>query len=212
LKAVHLTRLEKRYGRTRALTSIELEVEPGSSSLVAGPNGAGKSTLLRLIAGLARPTRGELRVFGLDPLTPQGLQVRQRIGYLGVLPGLYGELTVRENLAFCAQLQGRQSATVDRAIDQLGLSAWSERPLHTLSFGYQRRCGLARAMLGDPDLLLLDEPWNGLDDRSALALCELLEQSCRRGTTLIVAAHGAPQRPGLFTRRLQLEDGRLAAA
>jgi heme ABC exporter ATP-binding subunit CcmA len=211
LSAVSIADLEKRYGRAPALCGIALELERGSSTLVAGPNGAGKSTLLRLIAGLARPTRGQIRVLGVDPLAPQGREVRSRIGYLGVQPGLYGELSVRENLEFCARLQGRPRACVARALAQLELEAWAERPLRTLSFGYQRRAGLARALLGDPELLLFDEPWNGLDDRSAEALSALLQEARERGATLIVAAHGAPKRDSLFDRRLQLEAGRLVA-
>ena len=163
--------LTKRFGHVLALDRLSIDIPDRTLTLISGPNGAGKSTLLRILAGLTRPTRGEAQVFGEAPT-----RRRETLGYLAQGSGLYGELSVRENLEFCASLHGLGNRDVDRVIEELDLGTVSERRAGTLSLGFRRRSGLARALLPRPRLLLLDEPWNGLDAESAERLADRLRQ------------------------------------
>jgi len=209
LNAAELTGVEKRYGRTRALDGVHLVLPPGRLYLLQGANGAGKSTLLRVIAGLARPTRGSVQVLGVDPFRTQEAAVRARVSFLGPDPGLYSELSVRENLIFCARLQRLERSRIDTCITGLDLTAVADRPLQQLSFGYRRRAGLARALLSEPELLLLDEPWNGLDDAASQRLAAQLELVRSAKRTALVAAHSIGPFAALFDQRLRIERGHI---
>ncbi len=211
MKAVECSGLEKRYGRVRALAGVALAVPRGALLLVAGPNGAGKTTLLRILAGLTRPTRGELRLFGEDALGSGRAALRGRVAYVGQESALYGELAVEENLAFAARLCGAPPARVAALLDELDLAAVARRRVRELSLGYRRRAGLARALLAQPDLLLLDEPWNGLDTDAAARLTRRLEQSRAAGATALVAAHDPGERARVFDGEVRLFAGQLAA-
>jgi heme ABC exporter ATP-binding subunit CcmA len=203
--------LEKRYGRVRALAGLRFAIPAGALVLVAGPNGAGKSTLLRVLAGQTRPSAGSVRVLGEDVFGPRRAALRGRIGHLGPTSGLYGELSVAENLAFTARLSGAPAARVHAMVSELGLDAVADRRLQTLSTGYRRRAALARVLLPDPELLLLDEPWNGLDadasERLAKRLAGLRDAAC----TVVVAAHAPAETGRAFDLVLRLEGGRLSA-
>ena len=190
---------------------MSLSIAQGALVWLAGPNGAGKSTLLRVLGSLARPTQGSVRVFGRALFAAEGAQARARVGFLGPEAALYGELSVFENLAFCARLRGLDDAAAHAAAAELELGAVLEQRVRTLSQGYRRRAGLARALLGAPDLLLLDEPWNGLDSESAARLSALLVHLRARRATVLVAAHAASGPMPEFDRVLRLEGGRLAA-
>jgi heme ABC exporter ATP-binding subunit CcmA len=207
--AVELRDVDKLYDRVRALDKVSVTLARGELILVEGSNGAGKSTLLRMLAGVTRPTRGSVRVLGADPFTSAGRATRGRAGYLAADPGLYAELSVRENLRFCARMRELAPSRVDACIAELDLESVADRPVHQLSFGFRRRAGLARALLPDPELLLLDEPWNGLDDASAERLSKRLTDYRSAGRTALVAAHGVGARVALFDKTLRLERGRL---
>jgi heme ABC exporter ATP-binding subunit CcmA len=207
--AVELRDVDKLYGRLRALDKVSVELPRGALILVEGSNGAGKSTLLRILAGVTRPTRGSVRVLGQDPFSAAGRVARSKAGYLAAEPALYAELSVRENLRFCARLRALAQERVEECVAELDLEGVADRPVHQLSFGFRRRAGLARALLTDPDLLLLDEPWNGLDEASAERLSKRLATYRAAGRTALVAAHGIGARATLFDRRLRLERGRL---
>jgi heme ABC exporter ATP-binding subunit CcmA len=207
--AVELRDVDKVYGRVRALDKVSLRLPPGELVLVEGSNGAGKSTLLRMLAGVTRPTRGSVRVLGEDPFSAAGRSARGKAGYLAAEPGLYAELTVRENLRFCARLRALAPQRVEECLAELDLESVADRAVHQLSFGFRRRAGLARALLCDPELLLLDEPWNGLDEASAERLSKRLAAYRSAGRTALVAAHGIGARAALFDRRLRLERGHI---
>jgi heme ABC exporter ATP-binding subunit CcmA len=209
--AVAVRGLEKRFGAQRALADVSFELAAGSVALAAGPNGAGKSTLLRILAALTRPTHGEVRILGVDPFGRGAAELRPRIGYLGSEPALYGDLSVRENLEFAARLRGAARASIDAVISELELAPVVQRRARALSLGYRKRAGLARALLGAPALLLLDEPWSGLDASSARRLSAFLSQRREAGTTLLIAAHGVRDQLGLFHAVLPLDGGRLGA-
>ncbi|HET6404304.1 MAG TPA: ABC transporter ATP-binding protein [Candidatus Thermoplasmatota archaeon] len=184
----------RRYGSTVALDGVSFALEPGSFTALVGENGAGKSTLLRIAATLERPSAGKV--------LPE--ERRARIGWLGQEPGLYDELTVRENLAFAARLFGREGE-----VEQVGgaFGARLDARARTLSRGEKQRAALARAFLCG-ELLLLDEPTTGLDAEGARTLGDALAQA-RGGRTLLVATHDA-ELVKRADRVLRLRGGRLA--
>ena len=210
---IQVEELEKHYGRVSALRGLSLEIQPGTVTLVAGPNGAGKSTLLRILAGLTRPTRGRVSIHGQDPFGRGAAASRGRVGFVGQELALYGELTVEENLRFMARLHGISFDGVTTGLDplhELDLEAVAGQRVRTLSQGYGRRTSIARALLTRPEVLLLDEPWNGLDAEAARRLVALLAAERERGHTVVAAQHGAGEHPGLFDRTIELAAGRLA--
>ncbi len=209
MNALDAVGVAKDYGPVRALDGVDLELAPGTIALLRGPNGAGKSTLLRVLGALTRPTRGSVRVLSRDPFSSRDAAVRARVGFLGQDAALYGELTVAENLRFAARLRGADERELERVSDLLALDPVLDRRARTLSQGFRRRVGLARALLGEPALLLLDEPWNGLDAASAERLSRLLEQLRARGVAALVASHAAATELPTFDRELVLARGRL---
>jgi heme ABC exporter ATP-binding subunit CcmA len=210
VNAVDAQGLEKRYGRVRALAGIAFALPSGTTTLVSGPNGAGKSTLLRILAGQTRPTAGTVRVLGEDAFGPRRAALRARIGHLGPASGLYGELSVAENLAVTARLHGAPAARIDAVIQELALEAVADRRVQTLSLGYRRRAALARVLLPAPELLLLDEPWNGLDADASARLVKRLAAVRDAGGTVVVAAHAPGGAAQAFDFALRLEAGRAA--
>jgi heme ABC exporter ATP-binding subunit CcmA len=209
LNAVEIEALEKRFGRVLALRGLSTAVPAGERILVSGPNGAGKSTLLRILAGLTRPTRGRVRVLGCDPFHSASAESRGRIDYLGPEPALYGELSIEENLLFCARMHGIDPGRIGPALAELGLEEVRDQQVRTLSQGFRRRAGLARANLREPELLLLDEPWNGLDSEASARLYAVLDRARERGATVLIAAHGIDGEAPGFDRVLRLERGAL---
>jgi Cu-processing system ATP-binding protein len=207
--ALEAVGVAKDYGPVRALDGIDLSLAPGTLALLRGANGAGKSTLLRVFGALTRPTRGSVRVLARDPFSSRDAAVRAQVGFLGQDAALYGELSVAENLRFAAGLRGAEERELERVTELLALGPVLDRRARTLSLGFRRRVGLARALLGEPALLLLDEPWNGLDAASAERLSRLLETLRARGAALLVASHAAATELPKFDRELVLERGRL---
>ena len=211
MNAVEVSQLEKRFGALRALADLDLCVPEAALVLVRGPNGAGKSTLLRVLAGLTRPSRGTVRVLGEDLFRTSGAATRGRVGYLGPEPGLYGELSVEENLAYCAHLHGRSRTRVSELLAVFELEPLRARRVRTLSTGYRKRTGLARALVAEPGLLLLDEPWSGLDAAASALLDAQLAALRERGGSALVAAHAPEMLAAIFDATISLEAGRRIA-
>jgi heme exporter protein A len=184
--AIELENLTRRYGDREALAGVTLDLEEGATLVVFGPNGAGKTTLLRVLATLLRPHAGRARVLGGD-LPGDGWKVRGRVGFLGHAPLLYRDLTARENLRFHARLHDVPQARVDELLERVGLTARADDPLHTYSRGMVQRAALARAVLHDPPLVLLDEPTANLDPGAAGLVDELVGR--RSGRTRVVTSH-----------------------
>ncbi len=206
---VELIDVDKRYSGIRALRQISMTIGAGSLVHVAGANGAGKSTLLRVIAAVTRPSHGAVHVFGEDAFKASAASNRARVGYLGAASALYADLTVAENLRFSATLFGLDESAIGSQLQAMNLGEVADQKVGTLSFGYRRRVGLARALLNNPDLLLLDEPWNGLDQEAAKGLFTVLNARVQAGQTTLVAAHATAADPLPFNRVLQLERGRI---
>ena len=181
-----LKEVTKLFGRFAALRAVSAEFAAGKLYVVLGDNGAGKSTLLRAIAGLARPTRGEVEVLGSSKLR----DVTARIGYMSHAPLLYEEMDAMENLRYAARLYGITDAAVcERAIRMVGLDPTLARRVGQYSQGMRQRLSLARAILNDPELLLLDEPFSNVDIVSAREMVRLLGEMRDRGTTIFVVTH-----------------------
>jgi heme exporter protein A len=186
LAALELRGVTRRYGERTALADVSLTLEEGATLAVLGPNGAGKTTLLRMLATLLRPHAGELRVLG-HALPDEGFAVRGRIGLLGHEPLLYRELSARENLAFHGALHGVPAGRADELLRAVGMERRGDEPVRTLSRGMVQRVAVCRALLHDPELLLLDEPRAGLDPAAA----ELVEPLIGRGSgrTRVIVGH-----------------------
>jgi heme exporter protein A len=185
-EAVALDGLERRYGERTALSGVTVAVPAGATLAVFGSNGAGKTTLLRVLAGLLRPHAGAASVLG-SKLPDDAWKVRGQVGYLAHDPLLYRDLTVRENLIFHARLHRVASARVDETMEAVGLVARARDPLRELSRGMVQRAAVARAVLHEPPVLLLDEPRANLDPAAAEALEPLIGRAS--GRTRVLVSH-----------------------
>ncbi len=207
--AIEVRRVTKRFGRRLVLDEINLQVAEGESIVLTGPNGAGKTTLLRAMAALVRPSSGEVLWFGEKTI---GQHDRRRlVGMVAHENRLYPHLTLRENLIFAAQMCDvagpRQRA--ESLLETVGLLAHGERTPQVLSKGMRQRLSLARALIHDPPILLLDEPFEGLDCDAERWLTGLLEELRQRGRTLCFVLHDEAKTRRLADRVLQLSQGRL---
>jgi heme exporter protein A len=184
--AIELAGLTRRYGERVALQDVTLTLPAGATLVVFGPNGAGKSTLLRVLATLLRPHAGTVRVLG-RALPDEGWAVRGRIGLLAHAPLVYRDLSGRENLAFHARLHGVAFERARELLERVGLSARADDKVHTYSRGMVQRLAVCRAVLHDPEVLLLDEPLANLDPAAAELVEPLIGASS--GRTRIVTSH-----------------------
>jgi heme exporter protein A len=184
--ALEVERLARHYGEREALSDVSLTLREGQTLVVFGPNGAGKTTLLRVLASLLRPHAGEVRVLG-SRLPDDAWGVRGRVGLLGHEPLLYRELTARENLRFHARLHGLARGRVEEVLELLAMSARGDEPLRTLSRGMVQRVAVARTVLHDPELLLLDEPHSNLDPAAVELVAPLIGASS--GRTRVICSH-----------------------
>ena len=203
--------LTKRYrGDVLAVDRVDLRVAPGEIYGFLGPNGAGKSTTIRMLLGMIAPTAGHAELFG-ERVRAEAPAVWRRVGHLVESATAYPELTVRENLEVARRLQGVDDrASIERLINQLNLGEYADRRAGTLSAGNLQRLGLARALLHEPELLILDEPANGLDPAGVIEVRELFrELAQRRGTTVFISSHILAEVDRLATRIGIIHRGRL---
>jgi heme exporter protein A len=184
--AIELDCLERRFGERVALAGVSVSVPTGATLAVLGGNGAGKTTLLRVLAGLLRPHGGAARVLGAD-LPAERWRLPAQVGYLGHEPLLYRELSGRENLRYHAELHGISGARLDSLLAELGIADRADEPVRDLSKGLVQRLAIARAVLHDPPLLLLDEPRANLDPSAAELVEPLIGRSS--GRTRVLVSH-----------------------
>ncbi|HXG50760.1 MAG TPA: heme ABC exporter ATP-binding protein CcmA [candidate division Zixibacteria bacterium] len=207
---VSVHQLGKAFGLRWALKGVDLELAPGDFVALLGANGAGKTTMLKLLAGLLRPSAGTIAVDGTElfALAPEDRPV---IGFLSPGDHLYSHLTVRENLEFFAALyrRDRSAAAIAAALDAVGLTPRADEYVAALSSGMKCRLALAKWLLLDPGLLLLDEPYGVLDADGARVLESFLRARCRAGHIVMVASHHVPRVLELCTRAVILDGGRV---
>jgi ABC-2 type transport system ATP-binding protein len=188
--AIETDRLTKRYGRVLAVDGLSLRVERGEIYAFLGLNGAGKTTTIRMLLGMVKPSAGEARVLG-KRIGVRGDKPWAAVGHLVETPHAYPELSVRENLEVVQRLRpGTPPQAVGATVERLGLAAYADRRAGTLSLGNAQRLGLAKALMHEPELLLLDEPANGLDPAGIVEIRNLLIELAReRGVTVFLSSH-----------------------
>lgn len=181
--------LTKKYGKVRCVDSVNLHVAPGAVYGFLGPNGAGKSTTLKMILGLARPTAGEISLFGLPVNEKNRIKLLKQTGSLIESPSYYGHLTGAENLQIIQTLKGCSKKDIDRVLKIVRLDEAKGKLVNHYSLGMKQRLGLAAALLGFPKLLILDEPTNGLDPIGIQDLRKLIRSFSAKGITVILSSH-----------------------
>ena len=208
--AISVRGLTKRFGRVAALRGVDLELMPGDHVALLGPNGSGKTTLLKALAGLVRPTRGNLQIAGMG-YQQDGQSIRRRIGVVSHHTYLYEDLSGEENLLFYGRMYGVEELPrrVDQALRGVGMERRRRDKVRTLSRGMQQRLALARATLHDPELLLLDEPDTGLDQEASAYIARLLEREQGGRRTVLMATHDLRLGSLHCNRLLILSSGRV---
>lgn len=201
--------LTKRYGNVAAVDDVSLRVHAGEIYALLGLNGAGKTTTIRMLLGMVRPTSGCVEVLG-SQVRPGAHAAWSRVGYLVETPAAYPELSVRENLAVAARLRAlRGHDHVDEVVERLSLTAYADQRAGTLSLGNAQRLGLAKALLHRPELLILDEPANGLDPAGVAEIRDLLhELSQEHGVSVVLSSHILTEVARLATRIGVIHRGR----
>lgn len=210
---IEVAGLTKSYGPKAAIQDLHFTVDKGEVVGFLGPNGAGKTTTMKILSCFMPPTAGTAKVAGYDCLT-QSLQVRRRIGYLPEHVPLYGDLTVRQYLTFVAEAKRvparKRRQAVGRVIEECGIQDAADRIIGKLSKGYRQRVGLAQALLGDPDVLILDEPTIGLDPRQIIQIRTLIK-AMQGERTVILSTHILPEVSMVCSRVLIINEGRIVA-
>lgn len=205
--------LVKRFGPKIVLRGLNFSVFPGEFVALLGPNGAGKTTFLRILASLSSPSMGVVRVAGY-PLPREAAAVRQRLGVVSHLPLLYGDLTAEENLRFFGKMYGveKLDLRIREVLQQVGLEKRAGDLVRTFSRGMQQRLAIGRAILHDPDLLLLDEPHTGLDQDACEMLDAILKHESNRGRTIVMTSHDLARVEDLSSRFDVLSRGVICAS
>lgn len=204
--------LVKVYRGHRALDGLDLEVPQGAVLGLLGPNGAGKSTTLRVVLGLVRPSRGEVKIFG-RPLAKERLSLLRRVGSLVEGAAFYGQLSALDNLRWLGELAGGASRErIASCLDEVGLSARGGDPVKTYSTGMRQRLGLAAAILHDPELVVLDEPLSGLDPPAVLLVRGLIRRLAAEGKTVLISSHALHEVEQVCDRVTIIRSGRVLAS
>jgi heme exporter protein A len=210
---ITVKKLVKRFGLKTVLRGVDFEVQPGEFVALLGPNGAGKTTFLRILASLSRPSLGQVSIAGYQ-LPNQAAQVRARLGVVSHLPLLYGDLSAEENLRFYARMYNipNYESRVTEVLEMVGLTARRRDLVRTYSRGMQQRLAIGRAVLHDPDVVLFDEPYTGLDQDASSMLDEVLKTVAAKGRTVVMTSHDLARAEDLATRFDILSRGVISAS
>jgi len=210
---IEVKKLVKRFGLKTVLRGLDFEVQPGEFVALLGPNGAGKTTFLRILASLSRPSMGIVNIAGYN-LPKQAAAVRARLGVVSHMPLLCNDLTAEENLRFYARMYGVENASerITEVLDMVGLEARRHDLVRTFSRGMQQRLAIGRAVLHDPDVMLFDEPYTGLDQDASSMLDGVLQTVAGQGRTVVMTSHDLARAEDLATRFDILSRGVIAAS
>jgi heme exporter protein A len=210
---IETKKLVKRFGLKTVLRGVDFHVEPGEFVALLGPNGAGKTTFLRILASLSRPSLGVVTVAGFA-LPAQSAAVRRRLGVVSHQPLLYEDLTAQENLQFYGRMYDipNLNGRIDEVLEMVGLAARRNDLVRTFSRGMQQRLAIGRAVLHDPEVMLFDEPYTGLDQDASEMLDTILKEVAARGRTVVMTSHDLARAEDLATRFDILSRGVIAAS
>ena len=210
---IEVRNLVKRFASKTVLRKLDFRVEPGEFVALLGPNGSGKTTFLRILASLSNPSLGEVRVAGYA-LPAESAAVRTRLGVVSHLPLLYGDLTAEENLQFYGRMYdvANLSPRIAEVLEMVGLKARRHDLVRTFSRGMQQRLSIGRAVLHDPEVMLFDEPYTGLDQDASLMLDGLLRTVASQGRTIVMTSHDLARAQDVATRFDILSRGVIAAS
>src|SRR5512147_810738 len=209
---ITVKKLVKRFGLKAVLRGLDFEVQPGEFVALLGPNGAGKTTFLRILASLSRPSLGEVHVAGYR-LPNEAAQVRARLGVVSHLPLLYGDLTAEENLRFYGRLYNitNPEARITEVLEMVGLENRRKDLVRTFSRGMQQRLAIGRAVIHNPEVMLFDEPYTGLDQDASSMLDDVLRSVAAKGRTVVMTSHDLARAEDLATRFDILSRGMIGA-
>jgi len=208
--AISFSSVHKRFGDVHALDDVAFSAPAGSVTVLLGPNGAGKTTTVRLTTGALISDSGEIRVLGLDPLV-DGDAVRSRVGVVPPKPAFYDQLTGWENLQFAATIFGSNEASAREAAKRFDIADALDKDVGGYSTGMRTRLALARAVIHDPEVLMLDEPTAGLDPESARAVLELITDLAGRGRTIVMCTHLLHEAEGIADQVILMDKGQVRA-
>lgn len=210
MSAIQVTGLSKSYGFYRIFEEMSFTIPPGACFALFGPNGAGKTTLLRILATLQAPSDGQFTIFGQDGVAEKD-SVRAALLFIAHGSHLYEELSATENLQFALALRGQSPdpSILKRALDQTGIGAYGNLKIRQFSAGMKKRLALAKAILAQPKLLLLDEPYNALDDGGVTITNQLIQDTMKRGGTVVMTTHDRNKAAQIATEGAILQGGHL---
>ncbi len=209
MEAIYVEGLTKKFGRTYAVRDATFYVKRGSVTALLGPNGAGKTTTIKVLLGLLRPNSGRVRVLGMDPWT-EGVEVRRSVGVLHERPVYPRGFRVRDLLRYVAKLRDLGTESVDRALSLTGLKEYGNTKVSALSRGYLQRLGLAVAIMGDPEVLLLDEPTANLDPAARMEILDLISLLSKElDVTVLVSSHIIPELERICDHAILISRGRV---
>jgi len=213
LPMIEVKKLVKRFGIKIILRGLDFSVEPGEFVALLGPNGAGKTTFLRILASLSRPSMGEVMIAGYK-LPNEAAQVRARLGVVSHMPLLYPDLTAEENLQFYARMYGitNYQPRITEVLEMVGLENRRKDLVGAFSRGMQQRLAIGRAILHDPEVVLFDEPYTGLDQDASEMLDEVLRSVAAKGRTVVMTSHDLTRAEELATRFDILSRGVITAS
>ena len=211
---IETQQLEKKFGTTLAIRSLDLRIQPGEIVGLLGPNGAGKTTTLRVLTGMLQPSAGSARVAGYD-VVADPIEVKKRVGFVPETGALFEYLSAEEYLELVATLHKIEdeeaSARIEKFLRLFGLYQEREKRMHTFSKGLRQRVVICSALISNPEVLLLDEPLEGLDATTALIVKELLSELATQGRTILLCSHVLEMVERLCTRLIIINEGRLIA-
>jgi len=210
---IEVKKLDKRFGLKTVLHGLDFKVEAGEFVALLGPNGAGKTTFLRILATLTRPAFGEVKIAG-HSLPAQAAAVRRILGVVSHQPLLYGDLTAYENLRFYSRLYAipTHEKRISEVLEMVGLESRRRDLVRTYSRGMQQRLSIGRAVLHDPEVMLFDEPYTGLDQEACAMLDEVLRAVAARGRTVVMTSHDLVRTADLASRFDVISKGKIVAS
>ena len=210
---IQVRKLVKRFGLKTVLRGLDFDVQPGEFVALLGPNGAGKTTFLRILASLSRPSLGDVSVAG-HRLPQEAAAVRAQLGVVSHLPLLYGDLTAEENLRFYGRMYNLSEleTRITEVLEMVGLETRRRDLVRTFSRGMQQRLAIGRAVLHNPEVVLFDEPYTGLDQDASVMLDDVLRSVAAKGRTVVMTSHDLARAEDLATRFDVLSRGAIAAS